>query len=322
MQDVDISGAFSWGPFWPSDAVLLTNAMAATNPNTPYIGWGNVAQDIAEVPGLVKSVGDLFYQYRAFNPERDVGEANFLMKFGIQPTLDDLHKLIGFVDAVEKRRRALEELRTKGLRRQYTFTGNPGAPAPSHGWFSFPNPERFAYGSGFYQDDSEFGYTLYSERKSWVSCRWIPQIGAYTDKIPPKVEAALSASGALDGRALWQIIPWTWVLNWFTNLNSQMNATANAIPVTCTLGSVMDWQRTRATFRDLSPGLPRKLTFSGRPMTEQKVRRPYANPVPSPQAYIPFLDAGQLSILGSFFTTRARIEEFRGLPTGGFKPYL
>jgi hypothetical protein len=108
-----------------------------------------------------------------------------------------------------------------------------------------------------------------------------------------------------DGSSAWQLIPWTWLVDWCYNIGDWFKVNRNIIPAQ--LESVCILRHTRSEYVDEGWSVPfgsQTLTLSrGVNFAEDKERIPT---VAYPDAQFPFLSGNQLGILGSLAITGRR----------------
>jgi hypothetical protein len=243
------SGSFS-PTNWPVSVVptpthvlhgLGTTAIARTVPTNPVAGAAVALGELREgLPSLIgssllkprmKQLRDIQKENadlakrgfknrksaKNFTPTKnaasDLGKENLNLQFAVKPLLSDLRK---FAHAVQQEDKILEQLRrdsSRVVRRRYEFpdevvtteTVTPGAFCTAG--------LSYYYGS----KPRELVSTTTTTTKTWFS-------GAYTYYVPEPgtIAGALAEANKLYGTRLtldtaWNLAPWSWALDWFTN---------------------------------------------------------------------------------------------------------
>jgi hypothetical protein len=299
----NLSGFGAQFPYNDPDAV--TRAMSISNPNRPSLAVGMIGQDIVELPRLIKDLGDYALGRLGRPSSRMVANGYLQWQFGLKPLIGDLKTMLNFQKAVENRKKELRALRNKGLKRNARMTQRGGVTedvtSPRYGYVA----------GGLYNDPTECAYLIRGRWDQWVSTRWNADASIHDISVAnpgTELEAVLSASGALDGTTVWDLIPWTWLFDWFRPVGDYFGASRNTIPVKCVSACVMRSSRI-VVYRiwATNPGSPIKLTFNSNMELVSKARRVFANPSPSISWNLPFLNGGQLSILAALIGARMHL---------------
>jgi hypothetical protein len=297
---------------WPSQADAITRALAVSNPNRPIVDPGMVAQDIWEFPKLLHDiVGFAVGAIRQpTSVMRRLGKNYLGYEFGVAPTIDDLKNALNVMDSVNKRLDVIRALKTKGLHRT-TRLGNHGGGKGSKN--SKSNPPFYAgvpqthtdyYLSLFgpvpaYTATYEYRAALYVSTTfklmddSWI---WNP------DTSPLSGARAFLGAEPNTMAEIWELTPWSWMIDWFTNAGDVFTASRNSLGTTCTEACFMGHSWVEVTDLHTSDSAGWTDISIDRPYTrfnEYINRRPVLNPSPSLSFHLPFLDGGQLSILAA-----------------------
>jgi hypothetical protein len=279
-----------------TNSTYAASTLARTNPSRPSIEALVSGIELREIPGMVREGFDSrlkkMYQHTPLNRFRRlkrVAKFHLMVQFGILPILSDCRKIAIFPDLVAQRERELQRLETRGLRRTVgldrlsrtdTFTG-----------------VTLFSGSGYF-------YRVSAVRNSFQEVRghvrWYAPNYLATLPKESKRELVEKIVGGLNVNpsTIYELIPWSWLVDYFTNLGDIVKASNNTIPCTHSAVSIMK-HRTFETTATLVQKVPVScpLTFtvpSGR--GDFKAR---GSASPSLSARVGLLDAGQLSILGS-----------------------
>lgn len=288
----------SWpGYTTPSSATTVsemrTKLLARTNPGRSHLKLPVFLFELHELPRLVLIEGRSILKRFA--------NANLAWQFGWTPLLSDLRKMFNFQDAVAKRVNELERLQSKsGLKRRAQLktwddsTGNS----------SQVTVESFlslVYAK--YQDQKH--------RECWGTVRWVPTPGASmpsTDlerlRLARKMVLGFGPGQILAN--IWEGLPWSWLIDWFSNVGDFIEATNNSIAMPMGTCCLMYHSTSTRTYRIVSK--PAWVTCSpGAPQAYREAKQRFAVAAsPSVNFSLPFLTGRQLSILGSLWIQRRR----------------
>jgi hypothetical protein len=289
-------------PDSPSDVDIATQLAARTNPSRPYVDVAANILELGDITDLIRSRGlDIFskiFKYKAYRNRYGYkkalavfGDINLLYQFGIAPLVGDLVKLCNFQDAVNRRIKQVEKLRSaRGYRRTIDF----GTYSTSDTTYEvMQSADRFVQTFCHWK-------TVQNVRGHirWVTDEDVKHLMSDDDMRALVRRAVVNLD--LNAGALWEGIPWSWLIDWGTNIGTYFKATRNVIPAHVEGVHVIRHTQTEmvsdATATDtgvtLSPG---KMSY------ETKSRHPS---FVAPIAHFPFLDGNQMGILASLAITR------------------
>lgn len=292
----DGSRSYSLSPL--SNGAYATRLMARTNPNRADVDLPVFLFELKDLPEMFHLAGKTLF--------KKIAKANLAYNFAWKPLVSDLISLISFHDNVERRYRELKKLYSKGLRRTveldrystYRFDSGGGA------LINVPYGVAVTAGLGV----NHLTETIRGHIK------WKP------DGLPPKGNSAmrdLAMKAALglyaNPAAAWEVIPFSWLSDWFLDIGSYLNASRNFIPCHVTDLSIMRHTRNDFTFK---PGVYWSSYVQPSYIVSQNVedivgfhevksRTPTAA-VPIVDAHLPWLSPSQWSILGSLYVSKKR----------------
>lgn len=261
-----------------TDGVYASQLLARTNPSRPDIDLPVFIAELRDLPMLVKLSGD--------NLLKKAASANLSYQFGWKPLVSDVMKLLSFSDHAQKRYRELKKLYSGGLSRTIDLD-NLSA--------SYTRPTELICQSDAYYAVSARQSSV-SQLRVWGHVKWKPTT------LPPKTDDELrsiarrAALGLyLDVAQAWELMPWSWLVDWFSSVGSFLNAHRNGVPATPTDVCIMRHQKTE---HNLSPWfVPQGFKVEwGYKHYETKSRSPSAATISTD---LPYLDVRKLSILGS-----------------------
>jgi hypothetical protein len=132
-------------------------------------------------------------------------------------------------------------------------------------------------------------------------CRWIPSVDFNKISQPELVGMAKRAVNGmtLDFSTLWEAMPWSWFIDWTTNIGPFLMAQRNIIPAS--LESVVLIETTVA--ENTIPALRTDQHAMSKGKMSWEIKRRFSWPV-VPTAHFPFLSGNQMGILASLAVTR------------------
>jgi hypothetical protein len=292
-----IPGALSSMAVLPAPSGWLLDLVAGTNPSRPVIGIPIWAQNLAQLPKMLKSLGDLIRSpSNVLKPKGFAGE--YLgVQFGWLPLIEDLQKLLDFQSYVLKRNKELAQLYSgKGLRRRLQFTDDTVSTKVSTQTATYMNAIVTTISS------------VDVKRRNWGTIHWYPTT-------PPQYHPddhswnslanrlVLGATPEGLAKGLWDVIPWTWLIGWFTNLGKYTLAHSWTVPADHSGGCLM-----REAVGTWAPGIATVSAGSGQVSTHGQLTRTVktraVSSVVTVGVNMPYLDMFRLSILGALFTQR------------------
>jgi hypothetical protein len=269
-------------PDSPSDGAVATQVMAATNPSRPVVDLPIAVAELKDLPQLIHDSGKRFLQRAA--------GANLKYQFGIAPLASDLAKLTTFQSFVSKRVERLTKLRDKGLRSTLPIGSYSNQ---KQEWVSLNS-----FGVGW----SEI-INFTTTQKVWGHIRWFPQENhrmPTTDEEMRRLAINATLGLTFDASTAWNLIPWSWLVDWFSNVGDYFTAHRNIVPASCSPVQVM--RETKVSnfgpsyvdsWGQLYTGVHYKRTMKSRRLSNASL-----------SAHLPFLSGRQLSILGSLAVLR------------------
>lgn len=305
----------------PSNNDSLALALARTNPNKPNVDLPVFAYELREIPRQIKTWGDrliaLFPEearrQRRRRPWRDVDESaleplkaaaqGFLeWTFGWDLLIRDVSTMMQFVNLTEKRFWEFKRMQrgARGLGRS-TVVWNDSS-AQEGPWTT--------YATALYSEANTIKFSWETIRNKWVSTMWRPTVDLkhMTDR-----ELLDRANRAVFGlelstATLWEAMPWSWLIDWFSNVGDILQNSRNSLPVE-TSGSCVMLHSRKQLKQFAFVGGPAWATavasFTPAPwaVIDRKERTPMVG-LPLPELRMPFLNGKQLSILGAILATR------------------
>lgn len=279
----------------PSVGASMTTLLARTNPSRPDYVPLTLIQDLVDIPRQLKDVGKLIRTPAKLLKPREVANQHLGFQFGWKPLFKDVQDLLDLQSHVNKRIGELQRLKTSnGIKRRIRigrWTQN------NDGFLQLESNRLF---------DDFRPYHRLSTKERWGTVRWLPSVptpiwnpnDADTIEQAKNVALGLSVEGTLKGA--WDLIPWTWVVNWFTNVGEFALQYSNTVPARASSANVM----TRTSTRYWLDPLPKSGSFQGGGgYIDYITKERYVGP-PTVDVTLPFIGKDRLSILGSLFVQR------------------
>jgi hypothetical protein len=270
--------------------VAATKTAALTNPSSGGIDLAVTAGEIREIPHLVKDNGDRLI--------RRTGGRFLRNSFGYAPLVRDVQNLIELPKSVARTVAVIERLKSKGGIRRTVSLGS---------WSAQASTFRYV------QTDGDFvggNFDISTTEQVSGHARWTPSADLSrfstshaVDVLAHRVQLGLE----VDLSTIWNLMPWSWLLDWFFSMGDYLAANRNTIPASLTTLVVMRHLRTTESWPGDVHTNQFGITTTTSPISgirESKLRAPS---FPSPfAAWLPFLDRGQMGILAALAASRQR----------------
>nr|UJQ85528.1 MAG: putative maturation protein [Leviviridae sp.] len=278
----------------PSASSSMTDLIARTNPSRPGVTPLTLAQDLVDLPRMLKDIPRLIRTPRSKLGHKDAANQYLGFQFGWLPLIQDAKELINLAEHVQKRKRELDRLYSgSGLRRRIRL-GKWDAESASTG-----------------QIMSEIGCSITSRASlsthvdRWGVVRWLPDNSpGHNPTDDQQLQKARQIVSGISSEATilgaWDLIPWLWLVGWFTNARSYLLQYSNTVPASHQRASIMTHSVTKIDYQTITISNG----FSGghgRVTYETKER--YVGPG-TISAHLPFISGKRLAILGALFSQR------------------
>lgn len=286
---------------WPlPDLVGFSNAaweiLAKSNPSLPHVNIPAAIGELKDLPSLVRGWGR--------NLLSNIAKGHLSWRWAIKPMIGDIQKLWRFQQAVDKRLQELRRLRDgKEMRKRVSLGTDHIQTAPTRVLLHSEGTSVY----GWRRD-------VYAINK-WGSANWKiqsgspltsmsddPREGSELNRFTRRTMMGINSYGAL--AAAWELTPWSWLIDWFSNVGTIMSATNNAVG--CAYGRLC-WMATSTCDVVITPEPTSSwLSINGqfRWRKTRKDRIPVSPVIPFPLPYLPVITAGKLSILAALAALR------------------
>jgi hypothetical protein len=299
-------------------SATIENLIARTNPSRPGPTMPLVAAyELRDLPEMMENLGEAiadcireFGSWDKFirsgvptskSPLSGVAGANLAIQFGWLPLVQDLVNLARFQDSVEKRRKQLKKLFSKGQRSRVPF-GIIIDPPVSNLIPGVANSD----GGAFVATSS----IAFLSIKAWGTVRWTLNEDIDLKPSNGEIEKALRGASSPEEILLdiWSVLPWSWLADWFIPIGDVLRAGNRAI-ASPSAPCIMRERKTAIhwfgyTEGDNTTNPQDPLTLEpGHSVSIQRTRS-IGGSVDDYYGGVPILGASQLSILGSLVFAR------------------
>lgn len=290
----------------PSASVMKTRALANMNPNRPVVDMTEFITQFTDLPRLVRNLGRMLIsksKRQSVAAQRshvsDFGDAWLSWSFGWAPLISDAISLFDMPRQIELRKEYLRNLEGgTHLRRKIYSTHEEVLGAVS----------TLRHGKVFGSAAIERRLRTVTTVKSWFTANAQLQVPLPATPIEFARLASQSAySLNFSPATAWELLPWSWLIDYFVNVGSFLDASNQDIPWKCTRMNVM----TRVEiFQHLLQVNQRGTTTAwinsnGYAKTVSLNRKAYLNPTPS-IGFLPLLTEGHMANISALAVSRIR----------------
>lgn len=283
----------------PNGWVLTT--IARTNPSRPVVTPFEIIENIIQLPRQLTGLLRLLRDPRSRMTPQGVASEYLGVQFGWKPMIEDFRKILDYQSHVLKRAKMLSDLQKgAGLRRRIQLASDNKS-------------------SSAYEDVACQGTTFVRARCSvtvakrvWATVRWKPTAPPPYHPSDPRYHAYLKRivlGLTPEGLALgaWKVIPWTWLIGWFTNIGDYTLLYSNTVPASATNLCIMSESKLSLVPTGTSiynHGLSATAKISGSYTRTRKTRG--VGSAATPGVNMPFMDMYRQSILGALAIQKVR----------------
>lgn len=272
------------------DSVYAVSAAARSNPSRPYVDIPVAVAELGDLIHLIRDTGS-----RLFHRDvRHLGHANLGFQFGFIPLANDIARICNFQEQVDRRLKEIEVFRgPKGYRR--TFSVDRASTVTT-------------ISKSFQSNLATYSNTCTRKTSTEVRAhvRWFADPN---HPLPPKGSAEMRARVqnavlglTVDSSTLWEAMPWSWLIDWGTNIGTYFKSQRNMIPALPPHVHIMRHTLTHYTWPSKTFGsFPPGIADAGSFTRESKGR---SASVLTPTAHFPFLNGKQVGIVASLAVTR------------------
>jgi len=284
-------------PSVPAASANMLDLLNRTNPSRPDYVPLTLIQDLVDIPKQLKEVGRLIQTpLKHLTSSREVANHYLGWQFGWKPLFQDVKDLLDLQMHIHKRVGELHRLySSNGLKRRLHL-----------GSWTVASQSRVTT-----ESNSLFALTvdrsILTKRDRWGTVRWKPSVtlpshtpsDAEIIRQAQQVALGLTVEGTLKGA--WDLIPWTWVVNWFTNVGSFALQYSNTVPANPASACIMT--KSETLFQDSNPQYSRSGFTGGFGDVVTTTKARYVGPA-TLSVHLPFIGKDRLSILAALFVQR------------------
>jgi hypothetical protein len=263
--------------------------LARTNPSRPVVSIPTYIGELRDAPELIRLTGKSLLKK---------GASTYLnWQFGWEPLISDLRKMVDFQSHVEKRMKEIQSLTKKGgLHRRISIDEG-----------SIEGPEESVSIDGVYAAVNATRQTI-TTWKTWGTVNWLqdpevklPQSSAEMLALARRSVYGLSLDPGSIATDAWNLLPWSWLVDWFTNAGDFISSFDNTVPAVPFNPCIMKEIKSTTTFKRTNSNW-----ISGGDASITRTLKLRRLGDATLAANLPFLSGRQLSILGSLAITRSR----------------
>jgi hypothetical protein len=285
-----------WGlPTIPAASASMTTLLARTNPSRPDYVPLTLLQDLVDLPRMLKDVGRLITTKKSkLLNAREVANQHLGFQFGWKPLFQDIKDLLDVQEHIHRRVGELHRLYDQGGLKRRIRLGS---------WTGEYRANLTAESSLLLSASVDRSYLCEVER--WGTVRWKPTVlpryqpnDAELIRQAKQLVLGLSLESTLKGA--WDVIPWTWLIGWFTNIGDYAMQYSNTVPARPSSSCVMTKTSTMCSFNvtSMTPGYT---GGNGYATCVSKDRYVGAGTL---DVHLPFIGRDRLAILGALFVQR------------------
>lgn len=268
----------------PSLASMATEAASRSNPSQPSVNLGVSIAELRELPKLV-----------AKKVRSRKGNSVLESEFGWQQLLGDLRGLLKLPEAIESRKRTIQMLNKNnqlGRTRKVWSDSNSSIQADPGGW-----DVEWVIGVAV-----RARRIVHETRGSvQATTNWKPTFPISASDDGEMWKQAARVAAGLDARmlfsTLYELMPWSWLIDYFSNLGDLMSLTNNS--VASLSGPVVLSIKTESTRTFSGHYSPKHAGVYCSPFTYRKTDWNRVLVQPGLEFRVPILTHGQVSILNN-----------------------
>lgn len=304
-----------------ADSSLVNTIMARSNPSRPYVDTTIFVGELRDFPGMAKEIWDTARRFirhvdRGLSPIERLNRAfragyretfpkadsRFIeYQFGWLPMVSDIMKYMSVADVIEKRTLELNHLKRTGhsSRRTHFDSGRTASSAT----VNLDTKTSLVF-KGVLQRSQSW--------ERWGVGKWYLDSGGRLAQAKTVGQIRRLAEESVKGLALdahtgWNLMPWSWLLDWAWNAGDWIESQRNIVGASKGSVSVMTYTNCLDNYSRYS-GIDPYLEVKGGEgyiLREQKLRTIHSG-FRLPEITVPILSGRQSAILGSLMSMKAR----------------
>lgn len=197
-------------------ATLLQDALSRIQQTSPVVNIPQLVLELKDFPHTLKSLAG------KASAASKVGSGYLAWQWAIAPLVQDILSMLSLqrqiADRMQRHRKKYRTERARGkLPNRWVVT--PGQPSSTR---------PFAYGH-----TTTLYASAFSKGRCWYTARLEPQI-ELSDLLAQQADVSFQKGLSGDPRqalvTLYELTPWSWLIDYFSNLGDLLNASANLVP--------------------------------------------------------------------------------------------
>lgn len=292
-------------------ASIALQCLARTNPSEPHVEIPSFLAELKDLPEMreqfryITSNVAMARQGLRYIPTaiqawgtrllRAAATGHLAYRWAIRPLVSDLQKMTEFCLAVEQRWKELGKLQKEKSIHKRIFVSRDSVSKPPVDVFLHSDLDVW----------KAKRYDRFTQNV-WASVQWnttglsdIPFNGLDRLREAQKLVAGINGFGAL--KALWEIYPWSWFVDWFLGVGTVLSANNNTLFLTHTKSCVMVHTTSESTYQLSRSGTWSTISSMPYARQERKERFVIASPPPFDPAFLSIIDDRKWSILASLW---------------------
>ena len=268
----------------PSEAVAATRTIARSNPSRSHVDLAISFAELRELPQLLHLAGKGLL--------RKGSSAYLSYQYGWKPLIKDLGSICDFSTAFKNRMKVVTRIiETGGVRYNHSL-----------GDWSATGTQGPLFISSDNGDLIQARSSIISKVKMWSSVRWTSYLKISHLVGSPELERMVRRAlygETLDLKTTWNLIPWSWLFDWFGTMGDFLEANRSMLPFESSACCVMTHTETKHSwtptyYQNVYPNLT-----GGKAVILVDTKKRSGGLGATITADIPILSARQASILGA-----------------------
>lgn len=267
----------------------------STNPSRPEIVPLSIIKDMVDLPQMLQNIWNIRRDQWKRGLTRGLNNAYLETLFGWLPIVQDAITILDIGQYVRKRVDELNQMYRTGGKRHAKRLGR-----------FVDTGDSYAFISSGFPINLEARYYTSTTVEVWGTIKWKldREPGNHPDPQQVFREAyALCTGMTSEGLAqgLWDLVPWSFIADWFGGIGAQVDAWSNTIPAHISECCIM---AQRETEHQWTPTVKPEWASGGDGRAKSVTKQRWVYGSFGPTLYEPYLSSKRLSILGALSIQR------------------